>query len=139
MTLVAVVAVLTVGAEVAVRYWNSSKACVQVFNEGDAAMDDLVIRYSSTKVELGRLRPGLSAKAWFTAAGRGPLHLEFRQSDNPLKGFQIDDFNPDEINRTGSKLVLVVKNKRIERFMEADESAMSVQNLSDKIRGWIRL
>jgi hypothetical protein len=85
-----------------------------------------------------RLGAGLSAKAWFTAAGRGTLTLEFRQNENPVRGFQVTDFDPVEISRTGSKLVLVVKSNRVERFQEKDESAMTVENLSDRIREWIR-
>jgi hypothetical protein len=136
--LVAAIVLVAVGAELAVRWWNGSRGCVQVINEGDGPIDDLVVIYSATRVDLGRLGPGLSAKAWFSPAGRGTLTLEFKQNNNPLKGFKIQDFDPVENHRTGSKLVLVVKLNRIERFMEEDESSMEVDNLADRMREWIR-
>jgi len=101
-------------------------------------MDDLVISYSATKVNLGRLGAGQSTKAWFTAGGRGTLTLEFKQKDNPLKGFQVQDFDPVAMSRTGSRLVLVVKRNRVERFMEENENPMSLTNLLDRIREWAR-
>jgi hypothetical protein len=133
---VAVIVLLSVGAELAIRHWNASKCCVQVLNEGDRPMDELVLSYSGTRFALGHLDAGASAKVWFSPGGRGTISLEFRQNDNPLKGFQVPDFDPLEISRSGSKLVLVVKSNRIERFKEADESAMNLENLSDRIREW---
>jgi hypothetical protein len=138
IVVVAVVMMLTVGVELAVRTWNGTKACVQVINEGDAPIEDLVVSYSTTRVELGALGRGLSAKAWFSDAGRRPLTLEFKQQDNALKGFKIADFDPGENSRNGSKLVLIVKSNRVDRFMEEDEASMSVQKLSDRIKDWLR-
>ena len=37
-----------------------------------------------------------------------------------MKGFQVPDFDPAENLANGFKLVLVVKNNRVERFMEDD-------------------
>jgi hypothetical protein len=136
--LVAAIALLAIGAEVAVRFWNGSRGCVQVVNEVERPMDDLVVSYSGTKVGLGRLAPGGAASAWFSPAGRGTLSLEFKQNDNALKGFQLDDFDPAENRRTGSKLVLIVKNNRVERFMEADGSSGDFENLLDRIKYWLR-
>jgi hypothetical protein len=136
--LVALVILLAVGAELAIRLWHSAKGCVQVVNEGDAPMDDLVVSYAETKVALGRLGAGQSAKAWFTAGERGALTLDFKQKDNPLRSFRVPDFDPVESTSNGFKLVLVVKSNRVERFMEDDEDTTSVQNLSDRIRDWMR-
>jgi len=136
--LVALVVFLSVGVELLVRQWNASRACVQVVNDGDGLMDDLVVSYSGTNVALGPLGPGQSTKVWFTAARRGILTLEFKQKGNPLAGFQVPDFDPAEIRRTGSKLVLVVKQNRVERFMDDDETSTSVENLTDRIREWLR-
>ncbi|MFI5460856.1 MAG: hypothetical protein ACHRXM_36055 [Isosphaerales bacterium] len=136
--LVALVILLSVGAELVVRQWSTSRGCVQVVNMGDAPMDDLEISYRETKVHLERLVVGQSTKAWFTAGGRGTLTLEFKQKDNPLKGFQVQDFDPLEMSRTGSRLVLVVKNNRVERFMEEDKNSTTITNLLDRIREWAR-
>jgi hypothetical protein len=136
--LIALVILLSVGAELLVRQWNSSKGCVQVVNEGDGTMHDLVVSYSGTKVDLGPLLSGQSTKVWFTAGGRGILTLEFKQEGNPLAGFQVQDFDPGENHRLGSKLVLVVKPNRVVRFMEDDETSMRVENLTDRIRDWMR-
>jgi len=136
--LVSLVILLTVGAELVVRLWSTTKGCVQVINEVDGPMEDLVVRYAGTKVDLGWLGAGQSTKVWFTAAGRGILTLEFKQKDNPLKGFQVQDFDPAENSRTGSKLVLVIKSNRVERFRDEDETSINLQNLSERIREWLR-
>ena len=48
-------------------------------------------------------------------AGRGTLKLEFTQKGNPMKGFKVDEFDPMEHRRDGSRLVLVVKSNQVER------------------------
>jgi hypothetical protein len=136
--LVGSVILLTVGAELAARRWQSAKGCVQIVNEGEGPLDDLVVRYSETSVALGRLAVGQSAKAWFTHARRGVLSLDFKQMNNALKGFQIQEFDPEENARNGVKLVLIIKSNQVQQFMEDDESTTSVQNLSDRIREWLR-
>jgi hypothetical protein len=136
--LVGAIILVAIGTELAVRHWSSARGCVQIDNAGDGPMDDLVVSYENTKVELGQLAVGQSTKAWFTAGRRGILTLEFKQRDNPLKGFQVEDFDPVENRRTGSKLVLVVKSGRVERFVEADENSPGVDNLLDRIKEWIQ-
>ncbi len=64
---------LTVGAELLVRSWNSSKSCVQIVNQGESAIDDLVVVYGQTKVRVGRLGSGETTKVWFTAAEKGTV------------------------------------------------------------------
>jgi hypothetical protein len=132
----AVVLLLTVGAELVVRPWYSSKGSVEVVNQGNATMDDLAVSYGNTKVALGRLAVNQSTNVWFTAAGKGTLTLEFNQKGNAMKGFQVQDFDPRENLRNGSKLVLVVKNNRVERFMDEDESRTPLQNLLESVREW---
>jgi hypothetical protein len=135
--LVALVILVVVGAELAVRPWYSTTGCVQVVNEGDGLLDDLVVSYADTKIARGPLAVGESTKVWFTAAGRGTLSLDFRHKGNPLKGFQIADFDPAENARNGFKLVLIVKPNRVERFMDDDESSRSITTLADRLRDWI--
>ena len=94
---------LTIGAELLVRPWNPSKGRVQVVNQGDATMDDLVVSYGETKVRVGGLAAGQSTNVWFTAAGKGTLSLEFNQKGNPMKGFQVQDFDPAENLANGFK------------------------------------
>ena len=134
----ALLVLLTIGAELLVRPWNSSKGCVQVVNQGDAAMDDLILSYGDTKVRVGRLGAGQSTNVWFTAAGKGTLSLEFNQKGNPMKGFQVQDFDPAENVANGFKLVLVVKNNRVERFMEDDESTTPLKSLMETHQRMVR-
>jgi hypothetical protein len=128
---------LTVGAELLVRPWNSSKGRVQVDNQGDAAMDDLVVNYGGTKVRVGRVATGQSANVWFTVGSKGMLTLEFNQKGNPMNGFQLEEFDPAENLANGFKVVLVVKNNRVERFMEDDDrpTTTPLQSLLESVSG----
>lgn len=136
ITFGAILVLLTIGGELVVRPWNWSKGRVQVVNQGDAPMDDLVVSYGESKVRAGRLKAGQSTTVWFTAAGKGTLGLEFNQKGNPMKGFQVQDFDPQENLSEGLKMVLVVKENRVERFMEDDESTTPLKSLTDSVRGW---
>ena len=127
---------LTVGAELVVRPWNPSKACVQIVNQGDAACNDLVVVYGATKVRLGRLGSGETTSAWFSAAEKGPVTLEFNQDGNPMKGFQIPDFDPIDNISNGFKLVLVLKKDRVERFMDDDPTRTPLKTLMDNVKAW---
>ena len=136
--LVASVILLTVGAELAARRWQFAKGSIQIVNEGEGPLEDLVVSYSETRVTLGRLEAGQSTKAWFTPAKRGVLSLDFKQMNNALKGFQIQEFDPVENARNGSMLVLVIKSNRVEAFVADDENTASVRSMTDRIRDWLR-
>ena len=98
-------------------------------------MDDLILSYGGTKVRVGGLGVGRSTNVWFTVAGKDTLSLEFNQKGSPMKGFQVPDFDPAENLANGFKIVLVVKNDRIERFMEDDQSTTPLKSLVESIRG----
>jgi len=127
---------LTVGAELIVRFWSSSKGCVQVVNQGNAAIDDLVVSYGGTKITVGRVPAGQSTHVWFTPIGKATLVLAFNQKGNALKGFHYEDFDPAEMARTGFKLVLVVEDKQVQRFMDEDQSRKPLNNLAETVKEW---
>jgi hypothetical protein len=129
--------VLALGAEIVYRFSRSSKGCVQIINQADRALDDLVVIYGSTKLTLGRLEPGASANAWFSAGKKGTLQLDFKQKGNPLKGFSIDDFDPADNKRNGLKLVLGITNNRVERSMDDDDTKSEMGSLIDRVKVWI--
>jgi hypothetical protein len=127
---------LTVGAELLIRPWNPSKACVQIVNQGDAAIDDLVVVYRETRVRLGRLGSGETTSAWFSATEKGPITLEFNQNGNPMKGFQITDFDPIDNINNGFKLVLVLKKDQVERFIDDDPTRTPFKSLMGNVKAW---
>ena len=130
-------AVLLLGAEVAVRQWTAPKVCVQITNKGEGAIEDLVVSYAGSKVAAGRLPVGRSTQVWISAGPKGLLRLDFKQKGNALTGFQIPEFDPAQIRRDGFKLVLVVKSNQVERFMDDDPLA-DRETLEDRVRRWIR-
>lgn len=131
------VLVLAAGAaEMAVHPWRASTGCVQIVNQGDVAIEDLVLSYSGTKVRLGRLGAGESSQAWFSAAKLGPLDLAFRQKGNPLPGFRVEDFDPATNIREGLKLVLYIKNDRVERAVDDDDTVKARENTIQKLMNW---
>jgi hypothetical protein len=107
-----------------------------VVNQGNAPMDDLVVSYGESEVSVGRLKAGQSTTVWLTTAGKGTLSLEFNQLGNPMKGFQVQDFDPDENLSNRMKLSLIVKNNLVERSMEDDDSTTPLQSLKDSVRSW---
>jgi hypothetical protein len=127
---------LTVGIELTVRPWDSHKGCVQIQNDGNTPIDDLIVSYADTSVTVGTVSAGQSVNVWFTAAGKGTLTLEFKQEGNPLKGFAVEDFDPDDNARNGVKLALIVKNNEVVRFMEDDQSQSPFWNLVQTVKDW---
>jgi hypothetical protein len=132
----ALLLLLTIGAEFVVRPWNSSRGCVQVLNQGDSAMDELSLTYGETKVTVGTLKAGQSTKVWFTGAGKAALDLSFKQPGNAINGFQVQQFDPADYAGNESKLVLVVKNNRVERFTDEEEATTPIQRLKATVSAW---
>jgi hypothetical protein len=135
--LATLVVILLVGIELGVRQWSSSRACVQIVNQGDGTMEDLVASYRGTTFAVGRLTVGASAKVWFTIGPRGPLKLEYRQKGHSLGSFQIPDFDPIQNLNDDFKLVLVIRSNTVERFMEDADSRQGREKLWDRIRQWM--
>jgi hypothetical protein len=129
---------LAAGLEWASRYWGSQTTSAQIVNEGTEPMHEVFASYADTRISLGTLAAGDKSKVWFSAAGRRALKLEFTQKGNPLTGFNVPDFDPMEHRRDGSRLVLVVKNNQVERFVEEDDSVKSPPRLLDRLMEWIR-
>jgi hypothetical protein len=135
--LILLVLLLTVGAEVVVQPWNSSKGCVQIVNQGDASIENLIVSYAETQVRVGKIGAGESAHVWFTAGQPGTLKLDFRQKGNPLNGFQVPDFDPMQNRLDGVKLVLVVKSNLVQRSVDDAETLTPLQSLLERAKEWI--
>jgi len=133
----AVLLIFAGAAEVAVHPWKVSRGCVQIVNQGDAAIEDLVLSYSGTKVRLGRLAAGQSSHAWFTAGKVGPLDLEFQQTGNPMTGFQVADFDPASNIGDGLKLVLFIKKDKVERAVDDDDTVKARESLIQRVKDWL--
>jgi hypothetical protein len=131
------VAGLLLGAEVAIRQWMSPKSCVQIINQGDGAMEDVIVTYAGSQVRVGRLPAGQSTHVWLSAGPKGLLRLDFKQKGNALMGFQVPDYDPVQNRRDGFKLVLLVKSNEIQRFMD-DEPMADRETLEDRVRRWLR-
>jgi hypothetical protein len=137
-TIIAAGLVLLAGAaEMTVRPWSATKGCVQIVNQGETAIEDLVLSYAETKVRLGRVGAGQSSQAYFTAGKLGLLNLEFKQKGNPLTGFQVADYDPAANIRDGLKLVLFVKKDQVERSVDDDDTAIARQTWIENVRDWL--
>jgi hypothetical protein len=132
-----VVVLLAIGLEWAFREGGAATGCAVVENDGAQPMEGLIASFAETKVGLGTLAPGEKAKVWFSGGGRGVLAFEFTQQNNPMKGFKIEEFNPMELRRDGSRLVLVVKTNQVERYVEEDASIKTPPRLYDRLMNWI--
>jgi hypothetical protein len=130
--------VAAVGLECAFRFGALATGCAQIVNEGDEPIEDLVASYAGTSVTLGRIAPGEKTKVWFSGSKKGLLALMFTQKGNALNGFKVDDFNPTELRRDGSRLVLLVKSNQVQRFVEEDDESRSPPRMLDRLMDWIR-
>ena len=80
---------LLLAIEIVVRFSGQSKAGVKIVNDGQAAIEDLVVSFSGSRVALGSLAGGDSAQAWLSGRQKGTLSLSFTQAGNPMSGFQV--------------------------------------------------
>ena len=55
-----------------------------------------------------------------------------------MKGFKVDEFDPMEHRRDGSRLVLVVKSNQVERYVEEDDSIKSPPRMLERLMDWIK-
>ncbi len=53
-----------------------------------------------------------------------------------MKGFQVAEFDPTDNIRNGFKLVLELKNNRVERFMDDDPTRTPFKTLMDNVMAW---
>lgn len=133
---VLVLVLLVIAIEIAVRSYSPAKGVVMILNGNDEPMDDVTLTYAGARVEMGRLPPGGSAHAYFTAGPLGPLAVEFNQEGNPLKIFEIADYDPDRNRRDRFKLVLTVKNGQVERMTEDSQTTTPWDRITDTARDW---
>jgi hypothetical protein len=138
LIVLAIFAALLVAAEVAVRRWESPKACVQITNDGDGIMEDVVVVYADSRMPLGPIAKSQSAHVRLTAGPMGPLRLEYRQKGNAIQGFQLADFDPVRLVQDGNKQVLVVGTNQIQRYVEDDEQLKDKESLGESIRRWLK-
>lgn len=101
-------------------------------------MVGLVASYAGTRIALGELLPGEETKVWFSGAGRGSLKFEFTQKGNPMNGFSVDEFDPMEHHRDGSRLVLRVKSNQVARNVEEDDNVKTPPRMLAWLMEWIR-
>jgi hypothetical protein len=132
----AIFAALLVAAEVAVRRWESPKACVQIVNEGDELMEDVVVVYADTRMPVGSIAANHSAHVRLTAGPIGPLRLEYRQKGNAIQGYQIADFDPVGLVQDAKKQMLIVGTNQLQRSLEDDGALKSDESLGQMLRRW---
>jgi hypothetical protein len=137
MVVAAGLVLLAGAAEITVRRWKAPKGCVQIVNQGDTAIEDLVLSYSGTRVRAGRVGAGQSSHVWFTAGKLGALNLQFKQKGNPLTGFQVADYDPASNIQDGLKLVLVVKKDLVERSVDDDDGVKARETLIERVKDWL--
>lgn len=121
MLLIGAVVLLAVGLEVAVRMYHESRAAVEIVNDGNATLKDLVIEFGETRIAVGDVRAGGSARVWLDGGRKGAVTLAFTQAHNPLTGFFLDDVDPGQLNEEQLKMVIRVRPNEVTRGVEDDE------------------
>lgn len=121
MLLIGAVVLLAVGLEVVVSMYRGTRGAVEVVNDGDATLQNLVVSFGETRIAVGDLRAGGSARVWLDGGRRRAVTLAFTQVDNPLTGFFLDDVDPDQLNAEQLKLVIHVRPNEVTRGLDEDE------------------
>ena len=132
----ALFAALLVAAEVAVRRWESPKACVQIINEGGEPMEDVVVVYADTRMPVGSIATNHSVHVRLTAGPIGPLRVEYRQKGNAIQGYQIADFDPAGLVQDAKKQVLIVGTNQLQRSLDDDAARKNDESLGQMLRRW---
>jgi hypothetical protein len=102
-----------------------TRAAVLVVNEGDAAIEDLVVGFGEARYALGNVPAGQSARAWLEGKGKGTVTLSFTQAKNPMSGFLVEDVDVGMMSEEDLKLVLRVQNNLVTRNVEDGDAAPS--------------
>jgi len=133
----AVLISLLVGVEVVVRRWERPKATLQVINEGNAILEDLVVTYGDSRISAGSIRKGQPIQLRMTAGPPGPLRLDYRQKNNPIQSFWIEDYDPMQNLQDGYKQVIVIGGPQIQRYAEEDETLEEQESLFARVKRWL--
>jgi hypothetical protein len=131
-----VLLVSIVGVEVGLELTVSSAARVDIVNQSGETIEDLVISYHGTRVTIGDVADGAVATAWVSVGKPGAVKLDFRQKNNGMNGLEIGDYDLSKDCADGFKLVIVVQNNQVQRYLE-DDDRMSWGRLGDRIREWL--
>lgn len=121
MILIGAVALLAIGLEVAVWMNSETRGAVEIVNDGDATLKDLVVSFGETRIAVGEVKPGGTARVWLAGGRKGTLTLAFTQAHNPLSGFLLDDVDPNQLNEEQIKLVVHVQPNQVMRSIEDAE------------------
>lgn len=133
----AVLISLLVAVEVVVRGWERPKATLQITNAGDGILEDLVVSYGDSRMPAGSIRKGQSIHLRMTAGPLGPLRLDYRQKNNPIQSFWIDDYDPMQNLQDGYKQVIVVGGLQIQRYAEEDDTLEDRESMFSRVKRWL--
>lgn len=133
------VVLLAIGLEVAVWMNRETRGAVEIVNDGDAALKDIVISFGETRIAVGDLNAGGSARFWLDSGRKGAVTLAFTQAHNPLTGFFLDDVDPGQLNEEQLKMVIHVRPNEVTREVEdAEADPAPLSRLSRRIIDQIR-
>jgi hypothetical protein len=130
------VLLLLVGAEVGLNAVRVRTAAVKVVNMGDEPIVDLVVVCGDSRAAVERISPSQSVVVRLGGRGKKPLKLSYQQLGNAMSGFEVPDFNPGELSRDGSALVLEIRNNEFTRSHEPDETPGTLGRLGRNVWGW---
>lgn len=129
---------LLAAVEVVVRQWERPKATLQIINEGSGILEDLVVSYGDSRMPAGSILKGQSVHLRMTAGPPGRLRLDYRQKNNPIQSFWIDDYDPAQNLQDGYKQVLVVGGPQIQRYAEEDDTLQDQESLLARVQRWLQ-
>ncbi len=105
-------------AEVALEWLRGPMAAVRLENLGSESVESLVVSLGGSRDEVGMIEPGGSANIIVHGSGAKTLRLTFQQKGNAMSGYSYPDFDPEILQRDGSRLVLRIWPNEVERSMD---------------------
>jgi hypothetical protein len=124
-------------AEIAVRLMVPATARIEIINESGEVIEDLVVIYRNTKVPIGNVGVDAHASAWVTADKSGTVKLDYHQKTNGMNGIEVGDFDLSNEVHDGSKLVVVIRQNQVGRYMEDDPDRWTWARVGDRLKEWM--
>jgi hypothetical protein len=128
LCLIGAVALLAVGLEVVAWRNRETRVLVEVVNDGDALLEDLVLRFGEMRFVVGDIEVGGTGRVWVDGGRKGTVALSFSQVGNPLTGFLVDDVDTAPLSDEQLKMVIHVLPNQVTKEVadgEGDPTPLS--------------
>ena len=121
------------GAETLLNLLKGPQALVLFENLTDVPIENIVFDCGSSRVVVTAVAPGATARVHLGGSGPSTLQLSFEQKGSKTSALQVQGFDPAQMSREGTMLVLRVGANGIERFQYPGEPSTLIGRLLKRL------